>query len=126
MYKELAEDLLVTALEGGSNYWYMFPEFRKVDGFEGFKDNNKGTPLSVIIFKWVDTGHEFQILDYETEEEVGKLTKSSMKDAFEKMKEDSPHQFNDLSGWDNGETNWDAETADVWFQYAVMGEVTFA
>jgi len=28
--------------------------------------------------------------------------------------------------WMNAnEDNWDAETADVWFQYVVLGEITF-
>jgi len=110
--KQMIEDLLVTALEGGSNYWYYLPN-------ELPKQEGKSYIDAMLAF--LEEGGSIQVNDWEDEEEkLGELTWESAMKAFELMHEVQPHNYAALI-----EDNWDANDADVWFQLAVMGEVTF-
>lgn len=118
-HHQLFEDLIVTALEGGSNYWYHLGIIR--DGLEEYKDENK-LYLSEAVARYAlqDYG-VVPIYDYENpEDHLGDLTKESMYEAFKIMKRDYDQHY-----WDARSENWDADTADVFFQLAVMGEIVF-
>lgn len=112
------EDLLITALEGGSNYWYYLPDLSMT---KKYKEEGQAQALSERIFKAVMKGEVVPVHDAEDEEELlGYISKKNIKRAEKLMKENSPdHYKNALS------EDWDAETADVWFQYVVLGEITF-
>ncbi len=109
------EDLLVTALEGGSNYWYQL-DFVKPE-IEGIKE---GEPTSIRIFEAAMIGREFPVFDAETGEKLGEISLERMSEGEMTMKEKSPEFYHQARGDD-----WDAETADVWFQYVVMNEIVF-
>lgn len=115
--KQQQEDLLITALEGGSNYWYYIdlvenPSVAKV---------KKGLPLSEHIFNLVQKGESITINDAENEDEVlGTLNLDSIQKGTELMQSNEPEHFTNIL-----EESWDAETADVWFQYCILGEITF-
>jgi len=115
MNNKIREDLLVGALEGGSNYWYYLPDLSAIKGIK------KGEPTAIRIFESVKKGAIIPVHDCENEDEkLGELSMESIKKGEALMKEKSPEH------WKNAiSDNSDAETADVWFQYVVLGELTF-
>lgn len=120
--KEILGNIFVTALEGGSNYWYYLADdtIRKI---------RKAVPksevpyLSVAILDAVLVHNvEVDIHDAEDEEEVlGTITKATMQERLTKLanSEDAWALNNEL------ECNGDATSSDVVFQYIVLGETTF-
>jgi hypothetical protein len=111
----MIECIVVGALEGGSNYWYMLGE--------GIPPSD-GNPIADRILNALfnDSDYKLEILDLEDEEgePLGYLTLDVLLNAFQIVSKNYPeHFYNLLTG------NDDAETADVFFQCAVMGEVVF-
>ncbi len=116
--KEDIIDIFVTALEGGSNYWYYIPTIPN-----GVRDimNEKGLATSEAIGEYVLRGGYVQINDAEDEEEIlGNIDMDGLLDAIQKIKAEHPNVYNNIIDED-----YDADDADVFFQIAVMGEVTF-
>jgi len=112
---DMIENIIVGALEGGSNYWYLLGE--------GIPPSD-GTPIAERILNALlnDSDYKLEILDLEDEEgePLGYLTLEGLLNAFQIVSKNYPeHFYNLLTG------NDDAETADVFFQCAVMGEVVF-
>tara|TARA_R110000868_G_scaffold54673_5_gene170681 strand:- start:6930 stop:7358 length:429 start_codon:yes stop_codon:yes gene_type:complete len=120
--KEILGNIFVTALEGGSNYWYSL-------GYDAIRKIRKAVPketnpyLSVAILDAIlEHNVEVDIHDAEDEEEVlGTITKATMQERLQKLanSEDAWALNNEL------ECNGDATSSDVVFQYIVLGEVTF-
>lgn len=107
------ESVIVTALEGGSNYWYYLPQ----ESWENLP--LKDEPLSIRIANalYNDPTFKLKVNDAENEnDELGELTQESLIKAFQSK----PAETLDIINGD-----FDAFTADVLFQYAVMGEVVF-
>ena len=106
------ENMLVTAIEGGSNYWYLIKETYMVI-------DEAGKSLAERIFKTVlETGNKIPVYDYESPDDcLGYISFESIVKANELMKKNHPEHFEDMLT-----ENYDAETADVWFQLVVMGE----
>jgi hypothetical protein len=124
MNRQLKLDLLVTALEGGSNYWYLI----KDDGLKIIANYGKGLPLADRIMLAVDNEEHIPIHDnegydsYDVNDDslLGYITKENIAKAGRLMKSDYPeHHRNAL------DEDYDAETGDVWFQLVVLGDVTF-
>ncbi len=113
------ENIIVTALEGGSNYWYSLGE-----GIP--PKDNKGTPLAVRIAERIfnDSNYKLPIHDIEDEEgePLGYLSQQSLLDAYGIISEKWPTHFHNMTSEDG---DYDAETADVFFQVAVMGDIVF-
>lgn len=103
-------DILVSAFEGGSNYWY--------DDLEPLKRTSSLKNTSDRFYDdLVKNG--FSLVDKET----GKSHKVSSKDlqhGFQTMAEKYPTHFGDFK-----EGNFDAETADVYLQCVVFGEAIY-
>lgn len=120
--KKTAWNMLVGALEGGSNYWYW------LDGENLWNDDRRADEYleSRIIRKLWDEGQSLTVYDkeewYASEElvELGTMTKESILEAFTLMYDDYPRHYVDLLN-----QNDDATTADVWFQLAVMKDVVY-
>jgi hypothetical protein len=113
--KEQIIDVLVTALEGGSNYWYLIKDLPR----ELESDESMG--LSEAIGDYVLRGGEITIYDLEDEdEELGELNMNKLLEAITIMKTEYPDIYQNLVN-----DEYDANDADVFFQVAVMGEVTF-
>ena len=115
---DLFEGILVTALEGGSNYWYM------VDLEDTGVPSEKyaGEPNSVRVAKmiWYDKIN-LRVLDVEDEGVLlGEVNLTTIKTAFEMICSKYPEVYLNLI-----QENYDADDADVFFQIATMGEVTF-
>ena len=110
------QDLIITAVEGACRYWacFKFPENwkEKYQSYEQIplKDGN------------------IEVFDVETDELLGYLNSASIKVGLQLMadckdlkgKQVPSRHFKNLAT-----DNEDAETADVFMQLAVMGEIVF-
>lgn len=111
-------DLFVTALEGGSNYWYYIPKMPA--GVRQIKTET-GMATSEAIGEYILRGGNIQINDAEDEEEVlGTVDMTSLLEAIDLLKSDYTHAYENII-----DEEYDADDADIFFQLAVMGEVTF-
>ncbi len=120
--REVLEDVFVTALEGGSNYWYYLPE-------ESVKAIRKAVPksedpyLSTAILKAIlDHDVKIAINDAENEEEViGVITRGTMQARLQLLSDSNERWALEAHMREEG----DAGSADVVFQYLTMGEVVY-
>jgi hypothetical protein len=116
---EILENIFVTAIEGGSNYWYTINE----SAYKAVKRTIIGEAFSTSLFKCVcQIGMTVPINDAEDEEEVlGYLDYSKFNERIQKM-------YAKGDGWAMDvevEGNGDANSSDVVFQYLVMGDLVF-
>lgn len=111
-------DMLVGALEGGSNYWYwlgdaataIFDKYRKA-----------GDALADTMYAALKAGESIPVEDVENDGEVlGTISMESIEKGERLMYGDMPNDFHDIA-----DENDDASTADIWFQYATLGEVVY-
>jgi hypothetical protein len=111
-------DLLVTAFEGGSNYWYYLGH----DAGEIYrKYGTRGTPTVDRIFLAVQAGESIPIRDAEDENEIlGYINTASIKKGTRLFKEQYPNNYSNLKL-----EEYDVEDADIWLQLVVLGELTF-
>lgn len=122
------QDAIVTALEGGSNYWYSLSD-KAVEEIERYAPNarfynSKGEqrePLSISFWAALKAGAVIPINDAEDEaEKIGEISLASIAVGEQRMLEKSRRHFDDLLN-----ESGDAITADVWFQYCSLGEVVY-
>ena len=115
-------DVILTALEGGSNEWYWldeieFPEWVNPKLFFSEKVGqalyaNKGWTVPVYDkeeWTYEDSGEALGILSYE-----------SCQKGFDLMSVDYPEELNRIIT-----EQYDALDADIFFQLAVMGEIVY-
>lgn len=119
--RDVLENIFVTALEGGSNYWYFLTEDtialvrkavpREVEPF-----------LSIAIFKAVlDHGVVIPVNDAENEDDVlGYIDRDTMQDRLQRLAETNPSYL-----YAEFEGDGDATSSDVIFQSIVMNEIVF-
>lgn len=113
-------NMLVSALEGGSNYWYLIGE-KTCDRIEVATPEMKGEPFVDRFLMAIQKGTKgINVLDTETGEKLGTLTPESWAKAEKLMIEKHRSHLGDIL-----KENDDAITADVFFQLAVIGELTF-
>jgi|LauGreDrversion4_2_1035121.scaffolds.fasta_scaffold920442_2 hypothetical protein len=121
--REVLEDIFVTAIEGGSNYWYFLSK-------DAIKRIRQAVPrevdavLSTATLKAVyDHGVAVPINDVENEEDiVGWISMETMQERLQDL-----YNNKDLR-WAleaHIERDGDADSADVVFQYLAMGEVVY-
>lgn len=114
---ERVKDLVITAFEGGSNYWYL------ILGYEG--------DTAGVEFKHCDMpfkeGGAVIVCDKHEEYEVGeenvkrhKLNRESIQRGLEVMAEKYPRHMADFLKEQD-----DADTGDVFLQCCLFGEVIF-
>jgi hypothetical protein len=123
---EMIENIIVTAIEGGSNYWY-FLDLKKATNMPPREQNGEIVPLSIRIAQGVFNDPDFRlpVFDLESEDEdemdeLGVLSQESMRNAIGLTMNDYKNTWHNLE-----EEEFDAGDADVLFQLAVMGEVVF-
>jgi len=115
---QTAEDLIVTALEGGSNYWYWLPDVTMVPKVV---DRPNGDCLSIRIAKAVWDGATVPVQDKDDRSPLGSITKDGILAALDRMYASKyTHCASRIVAED-----YDAEDADAWFQCAVMGKVVY-
>jgi hypothetical protein len=120
--REVLEDIFVTALEGGSNYWYFLSE-DAVKRIRQVVRKSDEPYMAVAMLKAVlDHGVAIPINDVENEEDiVGWISIETMQERLQAL-------LNSGEKWAleaHMEENGDADSADVVFQYLAMGEVVY-
>lgn len=121
--RQVLEDIFVTAIEGGSNYWYFLSDeaiakIRKAVSVES------EPYLSIAISKAIlDFGVDVPINDAENEDEVlGTISKTTMQDRLQRLSDDAHYKYA-LESELNEEG--DADSSDIVFQYLSFGKVIF-
>ncbi len=114
-HKSLISNLLTTAVEGGSNYWYYvsLPDDYETIKALSFADN---------VINYLSLGHRsIPILDCNDHSEVlGHLTYEALKTSLNALKRYNKEIYDSVM-----EESFDADEADLWFQLVVMGEVVY-
>jgi hypothetical protein len=111
---EMLSNLLVNALEGGSNYWYSNVEFVGRDQYPDIRYDE-------WFAKCIDESIPFEI--HITEDEWGKthvLDLASVTTGTMLFVEEETRHYDD---WVQGDD--DSTTADVWLQLCLFGKVVF-
>lgn len=130
---QLVDDMVITALEGGSNYWYWlkidqqwFEVAKRYDIALSKKEQPVRThalPLTQRIVNALLNVEGFTLPIYDLEdndEKLGELTLESFKKACEICITEFPNTWAALIN-----EHYDADDADILFQLSVMGEVKF-
>lgn len=118
---EVLEDIFVTALEGGSNYWYFLSE----DAVKKIREavpKSEDPYLSTSILKAILKGVDVPINDAENEDEViGEISLKTMLARLQKLADSRNNSalINHIDG------NGDADTADIILQYLAFGEIVY-
>lgn len=111
---DLRRDLLITALEGGSNYWALIYTPKLLQ-------NPKRLSFSELIWEHIEEGCSFPILDVvNTEDFLGDLNLYQIEIGERILQTEFPVTFKRIL-----DGNWDAEDADVWLQHVVMKELVY-
>ena len=121
--RDILENVFVTALEGGSNYWYWLPS-KEVKKIREAVPKTEEPALSMAMFMAIfDKGVEVAIHDAENPEDaLGVLNKELVLQRVREL--GLSYEYSKF--WDAEENEeGDAETSDVVFQYLVMGEIIF-
>lgn len=126
--RDILDNVFVTALEGGSNYWYWITD-ETVAKVRKYVSRNDEAALSVAIFKAVmDHGVIVQIHDIESKDDeepqlLGSLNHNNIQDRLQKLTNDKIYSY--ALDQELNETG-DATISDIVFQYLVMGECIFS
>lgn len=117
--EEQEQNLLCSAIEGGSNYWYLF-------GKEAMsiinKHVTKNTNSSFVDSLWaaIKLGLSIPVRDVEHNEVIGEISLASIEKGEKILAEKHTAHLLDIIG-----ENDDATTGDVWFQLCVLGELVY-
>lgn len=110
---DMIESLLVSAFEGGSNYW-----LGKVGRINVAQDKKKD------LYQTVLQGDGLTIKERDEEAPVikdfGILDRKTIEAGLEKMAKDAPGHFGDIKT-----DNADAETGDVFLQFCLFGKIIY-
>jgi hypothetical protein len=120
--RKVIEDVFVTALEGGSNYWYFLPE-QSVKAIREAVPKIVDPYLSTAIGKAIlDFGVEVDISDVEDEEYVlGTISIKTLQERLQKLADSEHNWALDREINEDG----DAETSDIVMQYMALGEIIY-
>ena len=121
------KNLLVGALEGGSNYWYHNADYKFAPGIT-LADIRKGGkytdpddyfhPMQIIPFV---PGCALLLEDAEDDNKVHELTLDKMKTGLKLMTQKYTHHWRNLITG-----NDDAETADVFLQLSLFQDIIYS
>lgn len=117
--EENRKDLLCAALEGGSNYWYLLSD-------EAYDIVDKACPMPFEgafvdrVWETLKAGKTIPIHDFEDETKIGELSLESIAKGEQLWAKKQPESFAALLS-----ENWDANDADLWLQFAALGEVVY-
>lgn len=119
---DIRENLLCSAIEGGSNYWYYLPDVTMCD-----KYGEKGDPLVTKMFLAIMAGEKIPVTDIEEddcesdgEHRLGYISLENMDKAEQLMILKYSTHFGDAIT-----ENDDASTGDVFLQLIVMGDIMY-
>jgi hypothetical protein len=116
---QIHENLVVTALEGGSNYWYFLGE----DSIAIIKNATKYSKQSLSVRTWnaVKNGAIIPIYDVEKQsKKIGEFSLQNIERGENILVKKYPHDLAEIVTEEG-----DANTADVWFQLCTLGKVVY-
>lgn len=116
------ENLLCSAIEGGSNYWYFFGEEANRIIYDETERYKKGIPFVDRLWTALKKGAVIPVHDLEDEngEKIGEISLESIYKGEALLLEKYPKHFADIISEDT-----DATTGDIWFQLAALGELVY-
>ena len=118
---QVLENIFVTAIEGGSNYWYFLSD-EAIAIIRGYVPDSDDPYLSTAIYKAIKLGAVIPINDAENEDDViGQLSINTFATRLQKMYDDGNGDALEAEIREEG----DAGTSDIVFQYLAMGEIVF-
>jgi hypothetical protein len=124
MDRQLLEDIFVTALEGGSNYWYEINSANHNKVRKAVPKSDDYYFATAMLTAILDHGIHVEIHDIENPDEVlGTLSYELMAERMKKLANDKVYSWALTAHEDE---NGDAETADIVFQYLVIGDVWYS
>jgi hypothetical protein len=122
--RDVLETIFVTALEGGSNYWYYInPEnYKKVRDAVSLEEEDCFSMAfaKAILDKRISI-EVHDIEDMENDEPIGVINEESIRVGLQKMVDEG-------DGWalfDEIAEQGDATSSDMCFQYMALGEVVY-
>lgn len=118
---EVMENIIVTAIEGASNYWY----YLNSDALDIIRSNSThGKSLSEKIWEAVKNGAEIPVHDIEDSdgEAIGVLSIESVTNGLQKLANSDMAKFLFMEINEDG----DGESSDIVFQFIVLGEYVYA
>lgn len=104
-------DLLCTAFEGGSNYWYML---------EGYEGDTTGVEFKHIWMPFKPGGAVLVSVPEDDDGKIYKLNREAVQRGLSLMASEYPHRFRHFL-----EGDYDADDGDVFLQLALFGDVIF-
>ena len=107
--EQLLKDLLCTALEGGSNDWYVILNDNQEEEGANSIHETPFTPCGFLL-----------VADKEANDDQVRVDREQINKGWAIMERDYPKHYNRAM-----DESWDAETADVFFQCVCWGEVVF-
>ena len=116
-------DLLCSAFEGGSNYWYRIKSFNKPEGAPELQPREGNDQVYRHLDYPLTEGYSLTIEDKEdppTELKNAILNRESLAKGLQVMSDKYPKHFADFVA-----ENDDADTGDVFLQCCCFGEVIF-
>lgn len=120
--REVLEDIFVTALEGGSNYWYFLSDDAVKRIRQVVRKSDEPYIAVAILNAVLDHGVAIPINDAENEEDiVGWISIETMQQRLQDL-------YNSDNRWAierHINEEGDADSADVVFQYLAMGEAVY-
>jgi hypothetical protein len=122
--RDVLENIFVTALEGGSNYWYYInnENGRKVrEAVSRDEEPSFSMAFAKAILDKRMSIEVHDIEDMENNDPVGVINEQTIMEGLQKMVDAG-------DGWalfDEIAEQGDAESSDVCFQYMVLGEVIY-
>ena len=120
--RKILEDIFVTAIEGGSNYWSFFNDAACDKVRDAIPEHVDPCFSTAVLRAVLDKRVAIDVSDVETDEVIGSLDVNLFKRRLQDL-------FNDescrqaLLNMINEEG--DASDADIVFQYLIMGEVVY-
>lgn len=118
--EESIQDLFVTAIEGGSNYWYFF-------GSNAVEKSQMSDEDAFSMRIWdvvMNKGELVHVHDIEDPDgmSIGMLERGLIINRLQKLIDEDiyTHAFKDLV-----DENMDANSADILFQYIALGDVVY-
>lgn len=116
------DNIIVGALEGGSNYWYIVDERGIVGLPERKGDGSVEDSLAMRISKGMmeQNGFNMPVFDLSNYDLLGTLTREKMEKALATVSEMYPEVLQRILL--NEE---DADDCDIVFQFAIMGDLVF-
>lgn len=115
------EGLIVTALEGGSNYWYYLPDLSMVP-------KNKeaiGVAERVARSVWFNKDASIPVQDAEHRQLLGHINESAVDAALPRMESLGEKPGIRMAASRIRSGSWDEGDADAWFQFVVMGKLVY-